>query len=60
MINLYEKYLKNASRKKNIFILTAENRLTLRNIPDNKICVKNEINPEGLNNFMLVFSYNKF
>ena len=37
MINLYEKYLKNASRKKNIFILTAENRLALRNIPNNKI-----------------------
>ena len=33
MINLYEKYLKNESRKKNIFILTAENRLALRNIP---------------------------
>ena len=37
MINLYEKYLKNESRKKNIFILTAENRLALRNIPNNKI-----------------------
>tara|TARA_Y100000590_G_scaffold455520_1_gene604353 strand:- start:893 stop:1774 length:882 start_codon:yes stop_codon:yes gene_type:complete len=37
MISLYEKYLKKESRKKNTFILTAENRLALRNIPNNKI-----------------------
>jgi len=36
-MNLYEKYLKKESRKKNTFILTAENRLALRNIPNNKI-----------------------
>jgi len=33
----YEKYLYNISKKKDVFILTAENRLTLRNIPNNKI-----------------------
>ena len=36
-MNHYEKYLFNISKKKETFILTAENRLALRNIPNNKI-----------------------
>lgn len=36
-MSIYEKYLNNISRKKDVFILTAENRLALRNIPLNKI-----------------------
>ena len=36
-MSLYEKYLKNLSRNKKIFILTAENRLALKSIPNNKI-----------------------
>ena len=36
-MNHYEKYLYNISKKKDVFILTAENRLALGNIPNNKI-----------------------
>ena len=36
-MNFYEKYLNIISKNKNIFILTAENKLALRNIPNNKI-----------------------
>ena len=36
-MNFYEKYLYSLSQNKNIFILTAENKLALRNIPDNQI-----------------------
>ena len=36
-MNYYEKYLNNISKSKKVFILTAENKLALRNIPDNKI-----------------------
>ena len=36
-MSYYEKYLNSISKKKEVFILTAENRLALRSIPDNKI-----------------------
>ena len=36
-MNFYEKYLNNLSKSKKIFILTAENKLALRNIPNHKI-----------------------
>ena len=36
-MNYYEKYLLNMSKKKEVFILTAENRLALRSIPNKKI-----------------------
>jgi len=36
-MNLYEKYLKVISKKKDVFILTAENKLALRNIPNDKV-----------------------
>tara|TARA_Y100000031_G_C8206833_1_gene379040 strand:- start:658 stop:1545 length:888 start_codon:yes stop_codon:yes gene_type:complete len=36
-MNAYEKYLNRISKRKNVFILTAENRLALRKIPNNKI-----------------------
>jgi len=36
-MSYYEKYLYNISKKKEVFILTAENRLALRSIPNNKI-----------------------
>ena len=40
-MSYYEKYLNSISKKKEVFILTAENRLALRSIPDNKIMKKN-------------------
>ena len=36
-MSVYEKYLRNISKSKKVFILTAENKLALRNIPNNKI-----------------------
>ena len=36
-MSYYEKYLNSISKKKEVFILTAENRLALRSIPNNKI-----------------------
>ncbi len=36
-MSYYEKYLNSISKKKEVFILTAENRLTLRSIANNKI-----------------------
>jgi len=36
-MNYYEKYLLNMSKKKEVFILTAENRLALRSVPNKKI-----------------------
>jgi len=36
-MNLYEKYLNNISKNKKIFILTAENKLALRGIPNHKV-----------------------
>ncbi len=36
-MSVYEKYLRNISKSKKVFILTAENKLALRSIPNNKI-----------------------
>ena len=36
-MSYYEKYLNSISKKKEVFILTAENRLALRSIPNNRI-----------------------
>ena len=36
-MNFYEKYLNSISKSKNVFILTAENRLALRGISEKKI-----------------------
>ena len=36
-MSIYEKYLRNISKSKKVFILTAENKLALRSIPNNKI-----------------------
>jgi len=36
-MSIYEKYLRNISKSKKVFILTAENKLALRNVPNNKI-----------------------
>ena len=36
-MSFYEKYLDNISKNKKVFILTAENKLALRNIPSHKI-----------------------